>query len=511
MSWRESIKKITSKISGRYKYVSGKKGKIEKQYQQLKQWRPNSAPGEIARIVGLTGVDLSWFLFCLGKYTAKDLNTVFLDNKIIDKFKNKNINIKRQDADSKFQAFFKNLQQSYPKTAARLKLWMLYVLFAGMTVGSVKIVQNNNRDDIEQENKDIDQQENKQITFGEFQEKMQPITPWLIAELIAAEGVKLDENGLHKPYQDGNGIWTIGYGSTCLKDGRPVTPNTPHITNEEAYELARWHLEERETFFDLFCYGAFDDSLLPRNTGEAFGLSSIVYNSATKFIENEKDKNHRNRFEVLRKEYKMRGNDINDSIVKDAFDRYPIVDKAAFGRAWMDSGESIDMANAIGLYMKDGRGMHWRRWLEAGLITGDIDPVDLLECPIGGLYDFYLYMGGWQKNKTAAKYSLWEQGENGLTPKKSTYDDFKQWLENPISKHYGTGKESSPVRAKVKDFLPPDVLQQCMQGKCEIGDFSKDTQTKTIAFNRGINKIKNMKKKDKSLVSQDININNRNI
>ena len=327
--------------------------------------------------------------------------------------------------------------------------------------------------------------------------------------MIAAEGVKLDENGLHKPYQDGNKIWTIGFGSTRLKDGSPVTANTPHMTNEEAYELARWHLEEHETFFDLFCYGAFDDSLLPKNTGEAFGLASIVYNSATKFIENQYDSNHRNRFEMLRNEYKLHGNNINDSIIKNAFEQYPIVDKAAFGRAWMDSGDPLDMANAIGLYMKDGGGMHWRRWLEAGLITGDITPTDLLECPIGGMYDFYLYMGGWQKDKKACKYSLWEKSEDGVTPKKSTYDDFKLWLQNPKTKRKNIGTEDTIVRQKVKDFLPIDILQKCTHGKCEIGDFSQDSQSKTIAFNRGINKIKNIQKSDKENVLQ--NMDTRNI
>lgn len=504
MSWHEGLKKFTSEISGRYKFFHGKKGKLEKPYQKLKHKIPDGVPGEISRIAGLGAIDLSWFLFCLGKYTAKDLNSVFLDNKIIDKLQTKKENISIKDRDSKFKQFFKNLQKSYPRIAATLHLWMLYTLFAGMAVGVY------HKDDIKESVNEFIYKikSGRKMNFANYREKLSPITPWLVAELIAAEGVQLDEYGLHKPYKDGNGIWTIGFGSTQLKDGSPVKPNTPHITTEEAYELARWHLEEHETFFDLFCYGAYDNNLLPRNTGEAFGLASIVYNSGTKFIENKEDLNHKKRFNLLRNEYKTYGSSINDSIIIAAFDRYPVRDKMVFGRAWIDSGNPMDMANAIGLYMKDGGGMHWRRWLEAGLITGDIIPEDLLECPIGGMYDFYLYMGGWQKDKKACKYALWEDSENGLTPKKSTYTDFKLWLQNPKTKEKYNGKERIITRKKVKDFIPNDIVQGCMNGKCEIGSFSNQTETKTVAFNNGINRLKNKKQSTGNFIVNNTSIRN---
>lgn len=35
------------------------------------------------------------------------------------------------------------------------------------------------------------------------------------------------------------GKWTIGYGSTVLPDGSPVTGNTPPVTEEQAREIAR--------------------------------------------------------------------------------------------------------------------------------------------------------------------------------------------------------------------------------------------------------------------------------
>ena len=490
MSLLDDLKKFSAEISARRKFVHGDKGKLEKTYKSLKDWEPEKGVGKAGRIAGLGSIDLAWFLFCLGKYTLKDLDTVFLDNRIIEKLKDKKSKIKIKDDDSGFNKFFKKLQQSHPKAAARLHLWMLYTLFAGMVVGGMKAKEHS--EDIKQTvktwfaDKDSDDEDFEEVekNFATYKEKLQPITPWLISELIAAEGVNLDENGLHTPYKDGKGIWTIGFGSTRLKDGSRVTANTPPITTDEAYELARWHLEEHETFFDLYCYSVADESLIVKNTGEAFGLSSIIYNSGTKFIEAENDANHKNRFEELRREYKTYGAAIPDSLVAQMFAKYPIRDKAAFGKSWIDSHEPQDMAKAIGLYMADGAGMYWRRWLEAGLFTGDINPKDLLECPIQGMYDFYLYMGGYQeykaqpkeskasakqKDRELKKSSLWEKTSDGWVPKKSTYQDFKNWLKDPKTRAKRTGTESRIVRKKVKDFLPEDVLAQCMDGKCEIG------------------------------------------
>jgi len=44
------------------------------------------------------------------------------------------------------------------------------------------------------------------------------------------------------PYQDVKGVWTIGYGSTYLADGSPVTANTPSVTKEQADELMKYKL-----------------------------------------------------------------------------------------------------------------------------------------------------------------------------------------------------------------------------------------------------------------------------
>ena len=479
MSLGENVKKLVKEIAARYKYVRGKKGVLENPHQDLKQWQPDGAWGKTGRVAGLAGIDLTWFLFCLMKYTAKDtrnaLNTVFLNNIVIDKLEERNRKKKIKTDDSNFKKFFKNLQKSHPRAAATLQLWMVYTLMTmGILGGKVAY---DNKDYIkekyiewtqEDEEQDVEikkeMEEARQNTFAEYREKLQPITPWLIAQLIAAEGVKM-ENGMHIPYKDSKGIWTIGFGSTYLKDGTHVTKKTPPITTEEAYDLALWHIEEHETFFYLYCYSIADQNLTVRNTGEAFGLSSIVYNSGTKFIEEPADINHRERFCLLREEYDKYGAAIPDSVVAELFRKYPIVNKAGFGKAWMDSHNPQDMADAIGGYMKDGGGMHWRRWLEAGLFTGDIDPKDLLECPIGGMYEFYVYMGG----KKKGKYALWKQTKDGITPIKSTYTDFKNWIRQPQNLNAKTGKLTPIMRSKVKDFIPKEILKECKKGKCEIG------------------------------------------
>lgn len=505
MSFRNGLKKIAKEIAARYKYMRGKKGILEEPHNELKQWKPDGSLGKVGRVAGLGGIDLTWFLFCLMKYAAKDtkngLNVALLNNAIIDKWEGNKKNIKDKKDDSKFQKFFKNLQKSHPRAASRLQLWMVYTLMA-LGIGGGKVAYDN-KDEIKKmyvewmqgDDEESDAEVEKEIkaakknTFGAYKEKLQPITPWLIAQLIAAEGVRM-EDGMHVPYKDGKGIWTIGYGSTCLKDGTRVTKDTPPITTEEAYDLALWHIEENETFFDLYCYSVADQSLTVRNTGEAFGLSSIVYNSGTKFIEESNDANRKERFALLKNEYDKYGDAIPDSVVAKLFQRYPIVNKAQFGKAWIDSHKPQDMAKAIGIYMQDGAGMHWRRWLEAGLITGDINPKDLLECPIGGMYEFYLYMGGGKGRHKKGKYALWEKTQDGLVPIKSTYTAFKQWLKNPQQLNKKTGTLIPIRRKKVKNFIPKDVLRKCMSGKCKIGAFAPrkqnaekvNKQTYTIGF-----------------------------
>lgn len=107
-------------------------------------------------------------------------------------------------------------------------------LLTGGGIAGAKIAQNTrskNRDKDKTEEStptEISEQQTEQ-TFADFKNRMHSLTPVIMMETMLVEGVKLDENGLCKPYQDSKGIWTIGFGLTSL-DGKPVTQNTRHIT-----------------------------------------------------------------------------------------------------------------------------------------------------------------------------------------------------------------------------------------------------------------------------------------
>ena len=152
MSFGSGIKKLAKEIANRYRYVRGQKGVLENPHKQLKQWRPEGSFDKVGRAAGLAGIDLTWFLFCLMKYTAKDsknsLNAIFLDNALIDKWEKDKENIKTKKDDSSFQRFFKNLQKSHPRVAAKLQLWMVYALMTMGLVGGKSVY--DNRDEIKQ-------------------------------------------------------------------------------------------------------------------------------------------------------------------------------------------------------------------------------------------------------------------------------------------------------------------------------------------------------------------------
>ena len=71
MSIKSGFKKFFAEMSARHKYVFGDKGLLEQPYKSLKKKSPKKTMDKIGRIAGLGGVDLIWFLFCLGKYTNK--------------------------------------------------------------------------------------------------------------------------------------------------------------------------------------------------------------------------------------------------------------------------------------------------------------------------------------------------------------------------------------------------------------------------------------------------------
>lgn len=78
-------------------------------------------------------------------------------------------------------------------------------------------------------------------------------------------------DGRLAPYQDGGGVWTIGWGNTCWRDGRPITDYDRPISQAEA-----------DALFE-FCLRQFAEEVaeeLPSNAGslEAAALLSLAYN-----------------------------------------------------------------------------------------------------------------------------------------------------------------------------------------------------------------------------------------
>lgn len=299
-------------------------------------------------------------------------------------------------------------------------------------------------------------------TYASYLEKMQSITPFLIADLIAKEGVHVDSNGMHIPYKDSRGVWTIGFGSTMLKDKTPVTKKTKPITNEEAYELARWHLETGETYFIMYCYDVAMPDVDISTTERALGTGSIVYNSYSKLIEKPDATNARKRFAALRADFDEFGYATPDSLILKRFDQYPVLkkDETSFGRKWLHGGKPNELGDKLGGFLAGGRGVQWRRWLEAGLFTGAIKPNMLLDCPINGMYEFYRYM-----NEDKEEFFIGNNAENRRV-NSDTYAKFYEWLKNPVDKNGTSLKQWK----KISDYLPPDIVKLCRAGKCELGN-----------------------------------------
>ena len=441
---------------------------VKKRRQKQGDDEKYAAYKDSAMLVGLeTAKGAAWltaggaqFLLTMARWLA--LDNVFL-RKLEEKNKKINLNEKK-----KFQSqTLRRFSKSNPNLSAYVSWYMLLGVLgfggkAAVEKGPLAV------DAYKEWRKD--REENKRIkgTYAEFLKKMRPITPYLIADLIAKEGVKVDpETGLHVPYLDSKGIPTIGFGSTMLKDGSRVTMKTKPITTEEAYELARWHLEEGETYFVLYCYDVASDYVDVNDTKEALGMGSIIYNSYSKLIENKQDKNVKNRFTELRRIYKEYGYAVPDDLVIKLFQKYPIVKPTSFGKVWLGYDKKSDVSDKLGGFLAGGKGLYWRRWLEAGVLSGDITPDMLLNCPVNGMYEFFCYMG--QKEEA---FFTGKSGDRKVN--KDTYAKFKMWLNNPIDKN------GRPIKhwKCVKDYLPADVLAYCEMGECEFSGKALVRQTK---------------------------------
>ena len=398
------------------------------------------------------------FLLTLARWMTMD--NVFL-RKMENHFAGRNAGKRRKT--TKLSAIAKK----YPNASAHILWWLGLAAVAGGGYFGTEIAPEVITQVKEWQNaRDAERwaEQEAQGTYRAFLNKIRPITPFIIADLIAKEGVHLDEHGLHKPYRDSKGVATIGFGSTVLKDGSRVTMDTAPITTEEAYELARWHLEEAETYFVLYCYDVGLQNVNVNTTSEAFGMSSIMYNTYADIIEKPDDENYQNRFGELRKLLDEYGYAVSDEQVRHVFDKYPVTNLTSFGDAWINDSDANMMADKLGEFLAGGRGMQWRRWLEAGLLTGKITPQMMLDCPANGMYEFYKYMG---KKKSA----FFTGAVNSRQVNLDTYEIFQQWLKNPVDEK----GHSLTKWNKVGDCLPGDILAYCQSGECKFDnkDFNK--------------------------------------
>ena len=398
------------------------------------------------------------FLLTLARWMTMD--NVFL-RKMENHFAGRNAGKRRKT--TKLSAIAKK----YPNASAHILWWLGLAAVAGGGYFGTEIAPEVITQVKEWQNaRDAERwaEQEAQGTYRAFLNKIRPITPFIIADLIAKEGVHLDEHGLHKPYRDSKGVATIGFGSTVLKDGSRVTMDTAPITTEEAYELARWHLEEAETYFVLYCYDVGLQNVNVNTTSEAFGMSSIMYNTYADIIEKPDDENYQNRFGELRKLLDEYGYAVSDEQVRHVFDKYPVTNLTSFGDAWINDSDANMMADKLGEFLAGGRGMQWRRWLEAGLLTGKITPQMMLDCPANGMYEFYKYMG---KKKSA----FFTGAVNSRQVNLDTYEIFQQWLKNPVDEK----GHSLTKWNKVGDYLPGDILAYCQSGECKFDnkDFNK--------------------------------------
>lgn len=420
--------------------------------QAILNTKPKSGWGKTAKYLGALPFGVTQFLLWLTKYVALDNHALRMAEKQLTNMK---VGKKENGENKKIQEFMKQ----HPNLTSHMIYYMLIVLIVGGTKAGIEI------SDLVEEVKIENNVKRAQAgTYAEFLEKMKPVLPYLVADLIAKEGVRVNAQGMHVPYKDGRGIWTIGFGSTILKDGTSVNKNTPPITTQQAYELACWHITEKETFFHLYCYDVVFDSVDVNSASELASLASATYNLGTNLIESpivnkKRNRDYEERFNELDKMYKEYGNAITAEQVRAVFEKYPVKHMTPVGQVWLTGASKEEVADSLGHFLKGGNGLKWRRWLEAQVLRGGIKPEVFLKIPVGGMPEFFKIIGDERENWFVEK-----NGERFVN--NETLEKFNKWLENPVDRRGNklTGSRWKPAG----DWLPQEVAEACRAGKCEV-------------------------------------------
>ena len=442
-----------SKMSEKFrKIVNAPHKAVGRVGQVIKRTQPKSWVGKTAKVTGMTTAGVSQFLLWLGKYVTLDNHMLRAMEKSLGNMK---VGKNKKGENKKFSDFIKR--------NPNLSSHIIYYMMLAAVVGGVKL--GIELDEAVEEVKIEKKVKRAQAgTYAEFLEKMRPVLPYLVADLVAKEGVKVNDQGMHIPYKDGRGIWTIGFGSTVLKDGTRVKKNTPPITTQQAYELACWHITEKETFFRLFCYDVAFDGVDINTASELLALSASTYNLGTNLIEQptvngKKNRGYAERFAELDKLRQEYGNAITAEQVRALFDKYPVEHMTSVGQAWLMGASKEDVADKLGNFLQGGNGLKWRRWLESQVLRGGIKPDVFLKIPVGGLPEFYKIIGDEREN-----WFIEKNGERFVN--NVTLQEFNKWLENPVDRR---GNKLAGKQWKTAgDWLPLDVVAACRAGKCEV-------------------------------------------
>lgn len=409
-----------------------------------------------------------------------------LDNKIIDALEQR----------------MKKKNKSSPYRSALVRYYAMLMMAVGASVGGYQMINNNANAGMDDLATDpiasevvFDRLQQKEFKisptndYHEFVAQCRPLTPFLVSFLSCPEGFR------DAVYRDGRGVPTIGYGSTITPNGTVSMKMSP-ITKGQAYEYARWHIEDYETSFIIYCYCvAFNKEL---SANEYLGLASFLYNGGAKMFEPDADKKanrvRNDRWTLMTNIFRENGTITRDQVLEH-FEKYPIMSEGSVCAAWRN-GDSLDtVGDNMTNYLSGGRGLHWRRWIEACILTGRVSPLDLLDCPVGGIYEFQQYM------KHVKGIGLIDRDARSVNY--DAADEFQDWLHN--MQYWDSRRKclyTPPAGLQtIRSILPQEIVAMC-----ENTDINQMMDgVKVAAFDAGTGEIMKRMSRDEIKTKNLIN------
>ncbi|MDR0803916.1 MAG: hypothetical protein LBO08_02405 [Rickettsiales bacterium] len=403
------------------------------------EWQPDTKTKKAARAAGISAAAMARFALWAVKYLA-------LDNHALRALENKLSKIKLPDGRARAIAAF---HKKFPNSMAHVYYWAILAvaLHAGdkldlgdKMIDGIKSVWSSAKDDLDEwksKKEAVDFTVHPTDTYQEFLQNINPIMPHLAATVVLPESFR------SAPYTDSKGIWTIGFGSTVLSDGTKVSKDTSPITESEAYAEVEKHIRDREVFMTLYVYCCHAGK--PMGYNEILSFGNTVYNSGTATFEGDSAKIQQgNRWHEFRKMY--RADSLTRAAIDSMFVKYPLIKTSASPyQSWANGDSAKVCANKFANYLAGGGGLEQHRWMEACLLTGDLQACDLLDAPVG-------YFNEWRESQE----SLITRGDP-RTVKTELAVKFQDWKN----------RSKYNKKRKVGDFLPPAVVALVGTGKVD--------------------------------------------